>query len=313
MIFDIIFGKSFGKVHCPFHEGDHTASLSIAADGRWHCFACGAGGPNEIAFAQQYYGIAKTSATRLVTKLNDLPRYKYDESLSPEDIAYLTSIGISKEVQKKMMRSTSGKLIYPHNYLGVEIDHTWFNYAGSTTYNPKYGKYSRDYGSVSGFLTPYKLLSKDTIVIVEGEKDMLTMLSHKIPAVSIVGGCNTLPYMMQRELKDKNVVIIYDCDDAGREGALNLVHWLYSIGVKEVKNVDLGLADKEDINDWFVKYDMGRANLIKLINSTPVAEKVAIGSLKVFRMYRQITKQLSIEEQEELKTLLNKEATEDGE
>ena len=114
------------------------------------------------------------------------------------------------------------------------------------------------------------------------------MLSHKIPAVSIVGGCNTLPYMMQRELKDKNVVIIYDCDDAGREGALNLVHWLYSIGVKEVKNVDLGLADKEDINDWFVKYDMGRANLIKLINSTPVAEKVAIGSLKVFRMYRQI-------------------------
>ena len=64
-------------------------------------FACGAGGPNEIAFAQQYYGIAKTSATRLVTKLNDLPRYKYDESLSPEDIAYLTSIGISKEGSKE--------------------------------------------------------------------------------------------------------------------------------------------------------------------------------------------------------------------
>lgn len=312
MIFDIIFGKSFGKVHCPFHEGDDTASLNIAADGRWHCFACGAGGPSEIAFAQQYYGIAKTSATRLIEKLNDLPRYKYDPVLADSDIKYLTSIGISKDVQSKMMRAASGKLIYPHNYKGVTIDHTWFNYPGSITYSDKHGKYNRDHGSVSGFLTPYKLMDKETIIIVEGEKDMLTMLSNKIPAVSIVGGANTLPYMMQRELKDKNVVIIYDCDDAGREGALNLVHWLYSIGVKSVKNVDLGLANKEDINDWFVKYDMGREALIKLINATPIAENVAVGSLKVFKIYRQITKQLTEEEQEELKKLLYKEATEDG-
>jgi DNA primase len=197
--------------------------------------------------------------------------------------------------------------------LGVEIDHTWFNYPGSTAYSSKHGKYNRDFGSVSGFLTPYKLLSKDTIVIVEGEKDMLTMLSNKIPAVTVVGGCNTLPYMMQRELKGKDIVVIYDCDDPGREGALNLVHWLYSIDVKSVKNVDLGLSDKEDINDWFVKYKMGRENLIKLINTTPIAENVSVGSLKVFKMYRQITKQLSLEEQEELKTLLNKEGTKDAE
>ena len=313
MIFDIIFGKSYGKVHCPFHEGDSTASLSIAADGRWHCFACGAGGPHEVSFAQQYYGIAKTSATRLIEKLNSLPKYKYQEELDPEDIKYLTSIGISLDVQKKMMRSSAGKLLYPHNYLGVEIDHTWFNYPGSTAHNPKYGKYSRDFGSVSGFLTPYKLALKDTVIIVEGEKDMLTMLSNGIPATTIVGGANTLPYMMQRELKGKNVVIIYDCDDPGREGAAALVHWLYSIEVKSVKNVDLGLGEKEDINDWFVKYTMGREALIKLINATPNAEVTTTGSMKVFKMYRQITKQLSPEEQEELKALLNKEGTEDAE
>lgn len=306
MIFDIIFDKSYGKVHCPFHEGDSTASLNIASDGRWHCFGCNAGGPNEISFAQQYYGIAKTSATRLVTKLNSLPHYKYETKLAPEDIKYLTSIGISPAVQEKMMRASSGKLIYPHKYLGVEIDHTWFNYPGSLTYSEKHGKYSRDFGSVSGFLTPYKLVLKDTVVIVEGEKDMLTMLSHRIPAVSIVGGVHTLPYMMQRELKDKNVVVIYDCDDPGREGAANLVHWLYSIGVKSIKNVDLGLEDKGDINDWFVKHKMSREDLIKLINATPFAENISTGSLKVFKLHRQITKQLSVEEQEELIELLNK-------
>jgi DNA primase len=313
MIFDLIFGKSYGKVHCPFHEGDDTPSLNIASDGRWHCFACGAGGGSETSFAQQYYSIANSSAFRFTKKLNSLPRYKYQDELAPSDIAYLNSIGISEEVQKKMMRSTAGKLVYPHHYMGVIIDHTWFNYPGSVTYSPKHGKYSRDYGSVSGFLTPHKLVSKDTIIIVEGEKDMLTMLSNKIPAVTIVGGANTLPYMMQRELVDKNVVIIYDCDSAGREGAATLVHWLYSIGVKSIKNVDLGLEDKEDISDWFIKYEMGRENLIKLINATPVAESTAIGSMKVFKMYRQITKQLSEEEQEELKVLLNKEGTEDAE
>jgi len=312
MLYDLIFGRSYGKVHCPFHDGDDTPSLNIASDGRWHCFGCGAGG-NEITFAQQYYDIARSSASRLIKKLNNLPRYKYQASLAPADIKYLTDAGISEEVQKKMMRSTAGKLVYPHHYMGVIIDHTWFNYPESVTYNPKYGKYSRDYGSVSGFLTPYKLVAKDTIIIVEGEKDMLTMLSNDIPAVTVVGGANTLPYMMQRELKDKNVVIIYDSDDPGREGAAAMVHWLYSIGVKSIKNVDLGLEDKEDINDWFVKYGMGRASLIKLINATPIAESTAVGSMKVFKMYRQITKQLSEEEQEELKILLNKEGTEDAE
>lgn len=305
MLYDIILGKSYGKCHCPFHEGDREPSLSVSSEGMFYCFACGVGGKDEIAFAQQYFEIAKSSATRLVEKLNNLPSYKYAKSLSPDDISYLDSIGISRAVQKKMMRSSAGKLIYPHSWMGVEIDHTWFNYPGSTVHNPKYGKYSRDYGSVSGFLTPHKLLEKKTIIIVEGEKDMLTMLSNNIPAVSIVGGCQTLPYMSQRELKDKNVVIIYDCDDKGREGALNLVHWLYEIGVKNVKNIDLGLGDKEDINDWFVKYGMSRETLLNLINSTPTAPDVAVGSKKVNRILRQIEKQLSEEEQEELLEILN--------
>lgn len=308
MIYDIILGKAFGKVHCPFHEGDRTPSLGISADGMFHCFACGAGGRNEIQFAQQYFSCSGPSATRLVEKLNNLPRYKYEATLDTTDVEYLTSIGITSEVQKKMMRSSSGKLLYPHYFKGVIIDHTWFNYKGSTTYDPDKGKYNRDRGSVSGFLTPFNLLDKKTIIIVEGEKDMLTMLSNGVPAVSIVGGVQTLPYMCQRELKDKNIVIIYDCDDAGREGAANLVVWLYSIGAKSVKNIDLGLSDKEDINDWFMKYKMTRKQLINLINATPtIPNDSSSGSYKVLKVLRQVKKQLTEEELVELQNLLSKE------
>ena len=308
MIYNILFGKSYGKINCPFHENDDTPSLNINPDGRWHCFGCDAGGPTQLSFVQQYFGIAKTSATNLIKKLNSLTTISYDKELSKEDKAYLTSIGITDDVQNVMMRSAKGKLLYPHKYKGVIIDHTWFNYPSSPVHNPKYGKYCRDFGSVSGFLTPYNLLDKETIIIVEGEKDMLTMLSNKIPAVSIVGGANTLPYMVQRELKNKNIVIIYDCDDAGREGSTTLVHWLYSIGAKSVKNVDLGLGDKEDINDWFVRYKLTREALISLINSTPIADSTDSKSYKVLRLHKQIIKQLTVDEQKELKLLLDEEA-----
>lgn len=313
MLFNILFGKPYGKINCPFHDGDDTASLNISSEGLWHCFGCGAGGGSAVAFAADYYNIGRPTAQRLINKFNNLPNYRYESELSEQDKTYLTTIGISEDVQKRMMRSSTGKLVYPHFYHGVAIDHTWFNYPGSVTFSEKHGKYSRDSGSVSGFLTPYNLLKKETIIIVEGEKDMLTMLSNKLPAVSIVGGANTVPYMVQRELADKNVVIIYDCDNAGREGAANLVHWLYSIGVKSVKNVDLGLEDKEDVNDWFMKYKLTRAELIDLINVTPIAEHIEVGSLKVLKMFRQITKQMTEEEQEELLTLMTmkKEDTKD--
>lgn len=34
-----------GFIKCPFHQGDHTASLKLYdGSGGWHCFGCGAGG-----------------------------------------------------------------------------------------------------------------------------------------------------------------------------------------------------------------------------------------------------------------------------
>ena len=37
-------GRS-GFIKCPFHQGDHTASLKVySGSGGWHCFGCNAGG-----------------------------------------------------------------------------------------------------------------------------------------------------------------------------------------------------------------------------------------------------------------------------
>lgn len=44
-----------GFMRCPFHQGDHTASLKIyAGDRGWHCFGCNSGG-SVIDFVMRLY------------------------------------------------------------------------------------------------------------------------------------------------------------------------------------------------------------------------------------------------------------------
>lgn len=56
-----------GFIRCPFHKGDHTASLKLYPDGRgWHCFGCNRGG-SVIDFAMQLFNLAFPQA---VVRLN---------------------------------------------------------------------------------------------------------------------------------------------------------------------------------------------------------------------------------------------------
>ena len=46
-----------GFVRCPFHQGDHTASLKIySGGGGWHCFGCNKGG-SVVDFVMELFGV----------------------------------------------------------------------------------------------------------------------------------------------------------------------------------------------------------------------------------------------------------------
>lgn len=52
-----------GFIKCPFHQGDHTASLKIyAGAGGWHCFGCHRGG-SVIDFVMQLFDLNFQQAT----------------------------------------------------------------------------------------------------------------------------------------------------------------------------------------------------------------------------------------------------------
>ena len=55
-----------GFAHCPFHSGDHTASMKINSDS-FHCFGCGKRG-SVIDLVQSIYGITFSEAMKKINE-----------------------------------------------------------------------------------------------------------------------------------------------------------------------------------------------------------------------------------------------------
>ena len=56
-----------GFLRCPFHSGDHTASLKVyPGNGGWYCFGCGKGG-GPIEFVRELFNLNRNDA---IAKLN---------------------------------------------------------------------------------------------------------------------------------------------------------------------------------------------------------------------------------------------------
>ncbi len=109
---------------------------------------------------------------------------------------------------------------------------------------------------------------KDRILIVEGQKDMLALRLLGIPAITITGGCKATS-LFPEMFTNKEVIIIYDNDIPGYEGARNLALQLtdYASSVKVSTRVYADLQEKEDAFDFFFKYGKTQADfLTRVVN-----------------------------------------------
>lgn len=272
LIYQLVFGVDSGQVQCVFHD-DSRASAGIGPLGQYNCFACGAKAHDELGFICKYFSVTPARATRIKTALERIQDYKYTKRpLSQEQENFLQSIGFTDEVIKKyFFQASTGKLMYNHTWNGFDSGYTWFNNPSLSNYNASADKYHYDKNNIAGMLTPYDDVVKyDTLVICEGEKDMLTAKSLGIVnAVAKIGGA--VSYIIGGlNLRNKNIVICYDCDDAGRVNAERDAGILIERFACKVKVIDLGLLDKEDLNDYFIKYKKTAQDFSNLITSTPL-------------------------------------------
>lgn len=272
LIYQIVFGTNYGQVLCAFHK-ESNPSAGVSSSGQYNCFVCNTKAHDEVGFIAKYFEVGMERAARINQSLINSQKYTYHNgALQPFQRTFLHSIGLTDNViDQYFICTAAGKLTYLHKWNGYTIGSTWFNSPSLANHNAGFAKYKYSVSNIGGLLTPYDdVVRYNQLVICEGEKDMLTAKSMGLPnAVAKVGGATT-PIIGGVNFHAKKVVICYDCDDKGRQGALQDADILTQRFACQVKVVDLGLGEAEDLNDYFVKYKHTKDDFLQLIAQTPL-------------------------------------------
>ena len=268
-------------VPCPFPHHTSTGaeyfetnpSAHVNVKNRiFHCKVCNKG-HSEKSFISEIYGCTYGDAAR-ITKVfnNDETLQQWQEYTHMNEAGYqlAESLGITRAIIDELHVSSQveGTLAFPVFMNNKLIDIRTYTPGGTP-------KVKSRTGCLSGEIIPLDLWQQSvlsrTTLICAGEKDMATTRSHGFNAVTITGGEMALPFSPVF-FKGRDVVVLYDNDDAGKLGAARLATYLleYCHSVKVCTNFhSICKEEKEDMTDFWNKYNGTREQLIQFMNDTP--------------------------------------------
>jgi DNA primase len=258
-------GQGEVKVLCPFHN-DSSPSASVNTEKNvFHCWVCKEG-YTEAQFISKVNNISLTDASKVMVKFNEtvhnwLLVEKAELWANPTFLKRVEDLGLNYKVIEDLnlgiIKDEQGRfyLGFPVYYNGVLMDTRRYNLLKY----PGVPKLLAQEGSESGFIIPYDIWksSTETTYVFEGEKDMAMARNLGINGITLTGGAGSTPnsYIIN-SFKDRDVVICYDNDDAGRSGMKHLYNQIKNI-VKSVRYIDIGEVVKEkgeDFYDYIIKY-----------------------------------------------------------
>jgi len=247
------------QVLCPFHNDTKpSSSINIKKD-LFHCWVCGVG-YNEQQFLSRINNISLADAHKVVLKTNEINHdwllvEKAELWANSTFLKKVEELGLSREVINDLnlglVKDNKGRfyLGFPVLYNGVLMDIRRYNILKFENVP----KIMSNAGSEAGFIIPFDtwVKSKEPTYILEGEKKMALARSLGINAITLTGGANAKPNnLVINSFKDKEVVICYDNDEAGKEGAYKLWKSLKNIA-KSIKYINIGEVVKEDGEDFY--------------------------------------------------------------
>ena len=258
----------------PYLESNPSAHVNTQ-DRVFHCKACGVG-HNETSFIQQILGCSFIYAKKLLACFNtdeDVYQWKQDTALSETGRVLANRLGISNEVLEELhvASSDTDSLMFPVFMYDHLLDVRKYNPGGkpkvkSRTHCP------------SGLIIPYDIWkdtpAKRVTILCAGEKDMAVARSYGLNAITLTGGEQSRPRMLE-PFRDRIVAICYDNDEAGKTGAVKIATELYGIAhtVKVVTGFhEVCQESGEDLTDFFMKYGKTKDDLIQYIKDTPAFE-----------------------------------------
>lgn len=268
------------KVLCPFHS-DTVPSASINTEKNlFHCYVCGIGF-NEQQFISRINNISQREAAQVLDKFAE-NQARADWEITEKAQLWanndflnkVRSLGLSdntiEELDLGMVEDNMGRhwLGVPVFYNGVLMDTRRYNLL-KIEGQPKM---RADEHAKNGFIVPYDLWKKEDIsnptYIFEGEKDMLIARELGINAITLTGGANASPNeFVIHAFENRDVVVCYDNDDAGRLGMKQMNKALKHIA-KSVQYINIGDVVKEnkgDFHDFVMKYNCNAFDFYALV------------------------------------------------
>jgi 5S rRNA maturation endonuclease (ribonuclease M5) len=245
--FGIIEVTKEQAVACPFYH--HTASGMPYKETRpsahvnteeklFHCKACNTG-LSELQFIQKVLGCEYAQARKLqnvFTTEETVADWDAGVSLTEETKQRALALGISEEVIKELKIGTPAQP-FRQNIISFPVfmyDHL----LDIRNYDPgQTPKIRSRKDSLAGLIIPFDLWRETDpnkiTIICAGEKDLAIARTHGFNAITITGGERAIPVALEY-FRNRRVVICYDNDEAGKDGAKNLANTLCAYA-KEVK------------------------------------------------------------------------------
>ena len=255
---------------CKVHNDKDKASLSINTNnGLYKCFVASCPAFKGGNFRQYYrlvYGKELESAI-----IDDSEVEKCHLSLLENKIVlkWVTDTrGLSIETIKQ----------YRLGYDGDRITIPIFNedgecvnirrHATKKNVTSKTVSYRPGFGSIR--LYPANALKLPVVLLCEGELDTLITRQLGFNAATVTGGAGSWKEEFTPLFSGKEVILVYDIDPAGRNGANIIARKLFNIA-SSIKDVLLPITKPSngDITDYIVTYGNGSGELKSLIDACP--------------------------------------------
>lgn len=256
---------------CPFHN-DNTRSFTISiSTGLFKCFnpECSAHNGGNFASFLGLLSVPDKEIKTIIKNLNkgdsgcseEFVERAHKELLSNEHaLQYLNEMcGLTHETITKFKLGWSrGRFQIP-----IFVKDTLVNIR---KYNPtSEAKVIGIRGMNKPTFFPFDNLANNPIVIMGGEKDTILACQLGFNAVTSTGGEGFFPKEHTIWFKDKDIVIIYDSDEAGERGATKVYDLLKRVAAT-IKIIVLPLTKPlKDFTDFIVREHKTKENIDTII------------------------------------------------
>ena len=231
------------RSNCPFHDertpNNHAFHFNIE-NGLYQCKSCDAKG-NIFQFAK-HHNIDLTEYGYSSENLAD-EAARYHKNLLPGSTHFLSFW--KKDIIDKLQvgwNAESNRYVFPIFRTNGEIVNVKQHHGHQTL------------GS-KATLYPLNLISsydKSYIVIAEGEKDAITLISNGIQALTSTGGALTIPKIISCLRQFKRIYLCLDNDHYGRNGTDKWIIRLHQLEpTLYVRVCDLAGHTNGDVTDYF--------------------------------------------------------------